>query len=88
MIKYALKFDDKKPHGIIELVRDLVYLQCRNKERAILGKGPYRISPRFKALEIPDLKWITLIHQQWMSVLEKFKNAGMDSVKSLIDGYQ
>ena len=64
MIKYALEFDGKKPHGFIELVRDLVYLQCRNKEREILGKGPYRISPRFKALEIPDLKWITLIHQQ------------------------
>ena len=60
-------------------------LQYRNEERAALGKGPYRISPRFKALENPELKWATLTHQQRMSMLEKFKNAGMDSAKSLVD---
>ena len=60
-------------------------LQYRNEERAALGKGPYRISPRFKALENPESKWATLTHQQRMSMLEKFKNAGMDSAKSLVD---
>ena len=45
MIKYALKFDAKKPSEFIESVRDLIFLQYRNDKRAILGKGPYRISP-------------------------------------------
>ena len=85
MIRYALEFDAKKSNEFIESVRDLICLQYRNEERAILGKGPYRVSPRFKALEIPESKWGTLTHQQRMSMLEKFKNAGMDSAKSLVD---
>ena len=62
MIKYALKFDAKKPSEFIESVRDLIFLQYQNDERAILGKVPYRISPRFKALEILESKWATLTH--------------------------
>ena len=85
MIRYALEFDAKKSNEFIESVRDLICLQYRNEERAILGIGPYRISPRFKALEIPESNWTTLTHQQRMSMLEKFKNAGMDSAKSLVD---
>ena len=36
----AKEFDAKKPHELIKSVRDLIYLQYRNEERAILGKGP------------------------------------------------
>ena len=36
MIKYALEFDAKKPHEFIESVRDLICLQYRNEEGAIL----------------------------------------------------
>ena len=50
-----------------------------------IPKWRKRISPRFKALEIPESKWATLNHQQQMSMLEKFKYAGMDSAKSLVD---
>ena len=50
-----------------------------------MGKGPYKLSPRFKALKIPESKWAALTHQQRMFTLEKFKNAGMDSAKSLVD---
>ena len=56
MIKYALEFDAKKPNEFIDSVRDLICLQYRNEERAILGKSTYRIRPRFKALEIPESK--------------------------------
>ena len=44
MIKYALEFDAKKPHKFIVSVRDLICLQYRNEERAILEKVPYRNS--------------------------------------------
>ena len=47
--------------------------------------GPYRISPRFKALEIPESKRAALTHKHRMSILEKFKNAGKGSAKSLGD---
>ena len=85
MIIYALEFDAKKPHEFIELVRDLICLEYRNEERAVLEKGPYRISPRLKTLEIPESKWAALTHQQRMSMLEKFKNAGINSAMSLVD---
>ena len=64
MIKYALEFDAKKPHESIESVRDLICLQYRNQEKAVLGKGPFIISARFKALKTPDSKWAALSHQQ------------------------
>ena len=64
---------------------DLICLQHQNQERAIFGKGPYRIFPRFKALEISESKWATLTHQQQMSMHKKFKIAGMDSAMSLVD---
>ena len=63
----------KKPDEFIESVRDLIYLQYRNEERGILGKGPYRISPRFKVLEISESKWATLTHQQQMSYAWKIQ---------------
>ena len=54
MKKYALEFDAKKPREFIESVRDLICLQYQNGERAILGRGPYRINLRFEALKIPE----------------------------------
>ena len=36
----AKESDAKKPHELIKSVRDLICLQYRNEERAILGKGP------------------------------------------------
>ena len=74
-----------KNFELIESVRDLICLQYRNEETTILGKGPYRVSPRFKPVEIPESKWGSLTHQQRMSMLEKLKNAVMDSAKSLVD---
>ena len=62
MIKYAREFDAKKPPGFVETVRDLICLQYRDEERAVFGKGIYRISPRFKALEIPESNLVTLPH--------------------------
>ena len=85
MIKYALEFGAKKPHEFIESIRDLTCLKHRNEEREILRKGPYKRSPRFKAPEIAESKSDDLTHQQRMSMLEKFKNAGMDSGKSLVN---
>ena len=85
MIKYALVFYAKNPHEFIESFRDSICLQYRNEERTILGKGPCRRSPRFKALEIPESKWAALTDQTRMSMLEKFKNADMVSAKSLVD---
>ena len=85
MIKYPLEFNTIKPNKFIESVMGLICLQYQNEERAILGNGSYWISPRFNTLEISESRWAALSHQQQMSMLEKFKNAGLESAKSLVD---
>ena len=80
-----VKFDTKMPDELIESVRHLICLHYRNEERANLGKYHYRISLGFKALGTLESKWVSLFHQKQMSMLEKFKHAGMDIAKSLVD---
>ena len=43
MVKHGLYFDPQKPHVFIESVKDVLETQYRNEDRAVFGKGPYRL---------------------------------------------
>ena len=43
MVKYGLSFDPPKSHVFIESVEDVIKTQYRNEDRAVFGKGPYRL---------------------------------------------
>ena len=57
MVKYVLHFDPQKPHVFIESVKDVIKTQYRNKDRAVFGKGPYRLRKGFEHFLVSDLKW-------------------------------
>ena len=43
MVKYGLNFDPQKSDVFIESVKDVIETQYRNEDRAVFGKGPYRL---------------------------------------------
>ena len=40
---YGLHFDKKSPQEFIERVKEVINTQFRNENRAVFGKGPYRL---------------------------------------------
>lgn len=43
IIKHSLKFDAKKPQEFILEVKDIIEAQFRNEDRAVFGKGMYKV---------------------------------------------
>ena len=40
---HGLHFDKKSPQEFIERVKEVINTQFRNENRAVFGKGPYRL---------------------------------------------
>ena len=43
MIKHGLHFNANKPHEFVEKIKNIVATQQQNEERAVFGRGPYRL---------------------------------------------
>ena len=78
MIKHGLHFDPKKPHHFIEEIKNIVQTQHRNEDRAVFGRGPYKVKKEFQYLTVDDLTWGRLTHEQRMRKLSAFLMTGMD----------
>ena len=82
MVKYGLNFDEKKPHEFISEIKKIISIQFNNEDRAVFGKGPYRVSEKFQHLAINDTKWSTMTHAQRMASVRKFQDSGIAAQKS------
>lgn len=78
MIKHGLQFDSKKPHQFIQEIKNIVETQQHNEDRAVFGKGPYKVRKEFEHLKIDDMTWGRLTHEQRMRKLSAFLSRGMD----------
>ena len=67
MVKYGLQFDPQKPRVFIESVKDVIKTQYRNEDRAVFGKGPYRLRKGFEHFLVNDLKWSSMTVVQRLS---------------------
>ena len=76
MIKHGLHFDAKKPHE---------FLQEINENRAVFGKGPYKVRKGFSHLVVDDIMWGQLSHDQRKRKLSLFLNAGIGDKKDPIE---
>lgn len=86
MIKHGLQFDSKKPHQFIEEIKNIVETQQHNEDRAVFGKGPYKVRKEFEHLKIDDMTWGRLTHEQRMRKLSAFLSRGMDEKEDSIHG--
>ena len=84
MVKYVLHFDPQKPHVFIESVKDVIKTQYRNKDRAVFGKGPYRLRKGFEHFLVSDLKWNSMAAVQRLNKVKEFQKADMRSRKDYV----
>ena len=85
MIKHGLQFDAKKPHEFIEEIRNIIETQQRNENRAVFGKGPYKVRKGFAHLVVDDIMWGQLNQDQRRRKLSSFLNAGIGDKKDPIE---
>ena len=43
ILKHGINFDKQKPQEFIEKVKEMINMQFRNEDRAVFGKGPYKL---------------------------------------------
>ncbi|XP_028413858.1 uncharacterized protein LOC114536703 [Dendronephthya gigantea] len=79
IIKHGLHFNPNKPHEFIENVKEIILTQQRNEDRAVFGKGPYRVREGFTHLSVDDVERSSLSHAQMEKRLADFNKAKMDS---------
>ena len=84
MVKYGLHFDPQEPHVFIESVKDVIETQYRNKDRAVFGKGTYRLRKGFEHFLVNDLKWISMTAVQGLNKIKEFQKADMRSQKDYV----
>ena len=77
LIKHGLHFNPVKPHEFVEKVKGIIETQQRNEERAIFGKGPFRVAKEFAHLTVDDSGRSRLSHAQMTKKILTFKNATM-----------
>ena len=85
VIKHGLKFDEKKPHEFIQEIKNIIEMQYRDEDRAIVGKGPYEVRPEFQHLVVDDKAWSKMSHEQLMAKIEKYVKSGMDAKKVVVN---
>ena len=84
MLKHGLHFDPKKPHHFIEEVKNIVQTQHRNEDRAVFGRGPFRVKKEFAYLAVDDFSFGRLTHEQKLRKLSEYLMTGMDGKEDVI----
>ncbi len=60
-------------------------MQYRDENRAVVGKGPYKVRPEFQHLVLDDKTWSKMSHEQLMAKVEKYFKSGMGAKKVMVD---
>ena len=56
IIKHGINFDKQKPQAFIEKVKEIINMQFKNEDRAVFGKGPYKLRKEFEKYYVNDFK--------------------------------
>ena len=82
-----MHFDIKNPQGFIERVKEVINTQFRNEDRAVFGKGPYRLRKVFERYSVDDFQWGQLTAQQRLRKVDVFKKATMNDKEEFVEEY-
>eukprot|EP00794_Sanderia_malayensis_P019445 gene19445-21370_t len=85
---WGLHFEPKKIHEFIVQVKSIVDAQFRNEDRAVIGKGLFKVTPMFSHLVPDNRRWGSMSHIQRMKVIHKFLAAGMGQQQEDVDMMQ
>ena len=82
-----MHFDKKNPQEFIERVKEVINTQFRNENRAVFGKGPYRLRKGFERYFVDDFQWGKLTAQQRLRKVDVFKKATMNDKEEFVEDY-
>ena len=85
VIKDKLEFNPHNPTDFIKKLKELIDLQFRNEDRAILDKGPYELNGRFKHLAVNHEAFGQMKHKQRVKRIKVFREAGLESKANLLN---
>ena len=69
---------NKSHKSVIEKVKEIINMQVRNEDRAVFGKGPYKLPKGFEKHYVNDFKWGQLTAQQRLTKIKEFRNVCMN----------
>ena len=75
----------KTPQDFIERVKGFINTQFRNEDRAVFGKGPYRLRKVFERYSVDDFQWGQLTAQQRLRKVDVFKKATMNDKEEFVE---
>ena len=82
-----MHFDERHPQEFTEREKEIINTQFRNEDRAVFGKGPYRLRKVFERYSIDDFKWGQLTPQQRLRKVDVFKKAAMNDKEGFVEEY-
>ena len=77
----------KNPQDFIERVKGFINTQFKNEDRAVFGKGPYRLQKGFERYFVDDFQWGQWTAQQRLRKVDVFKKATMNDKEEFVEEY-
>lgn len=65
-------------------MKNIVQTQHRNEDRAVFGRGPFRVKNEFEYLAVDDLSFGRLTHKQKLRKPSGYLMTGMDGKEDVI----
>jgi len=85
VIKTKVQFKRNELPQFITKLKELVEDQQREVEKAVIGRGKYRLRQEYKYLEVSDSKWFSMTREQRLSHIKKVASTAVSDTRELVD---
>ena len=75
MLKHQTDYKPQELPAFVEAMKTLFQEQKQEIEKAVVGLGEYKLSPKYSNLEIPHNVWFKKNEKQQGRILQRFANA-------------
>ena len=84
MLKHKVDYKKNELPLFIEKVKELVNEQRREVERAVIGRGKYRILEQYQSFIVPESQWFLMTPAQRKNHLSKFHTAAVKDPNDIL----
>ena len=80
MLKSQTNYTRTEMFKFLDKLKQLIYEQDHDIERAIIGWGKYELRPQYMSLHVPEVKWFVMSIPQREQHLRKLSNVSVSNV--------
>ena len=77
MLKRKVNYKRSKFPTFVDKVKELIKEQQKEVERAVIGRGKYKLEYQYQSLGVPESKWFVMTSQQRNTHLSKLQSAAL-----------